>query len=210
MTETTNLEVVTNEVEKISSTLYGQPKDMERYKVTVGRQYPPHTSLEEFKDLSNTQEVKLSVNIEGHLYPVELPKGMMGRLAAYLSDENYPFNKHDFDCVDFVHWMIDEPHKGEIGVNLNKFKMERLHTDWDIKPGDVIHMSGSDNYVESSNSDHAMIYIGHGLYLSKSGKGSGLSVQKLYQLQKVYGAGNLFRQTLKNPSSTTPSQQPIA
>ena len=155
----TNIEVVTGKTEQITSTLLGQERNMEKYKVLVGRHYPPHKPLGELKDLRKTKDVTMSVNIQDHLYEVNLPKNMMDRLAIYLSDKDYPFDKNDFDCVDFVHWMIDEPHKGEIGVNLKKFDMERLHTDWGIKPGDVIHMSGSDNYVESSNSDHAMIYI---------------------------------------------------
>lgn len=196
----TNIEILTGETEQIESTLFGQPAVMERYKVKVGRDYPPHKSLGELNDLSKTKEIAMSVKIEGHLYEIDLPEPMMDRLSKYLSDKNYPFDKNDFDCVDFVHWMINEPHEGSIGVNLKKFDMERLRTDWNIKPGDVIHMSGSDNYVESSNSDHAMIYIGHGLYLSKSGRDNGLSVQKLNQLQKTYGKGNLFRQTPKAES----------
>lgn len=197
MTDSTRIEVVTSETEHLKSTLFGQPAAMERYKVKVGRHYPPHKPLDELNNLSKTQEVSMSVNIEGQQYEVELPKDMMGRLSQYLSDKDYPFNKNNFDCVDFVHWMIDEPHQGEIGVNLDKFNMERLRTDWNLKPGDVIHMSASDNYVESSNSDHAMIYIGHGLYLSKSGVDNGLSVQKLNQLQEIYGESNLFKQVPK-------------
>jgi hypothetical protein len=197
MPESTQVQVETNTIVHSPGIMLGEPVVMKSYGVKVGRHYPPHTSLSDLKDLSKTREVTMSVNIEGQLYEVQLPKDMMVRLTKYLSDKNYPFDKNNFDCVDFVHWMISEPHEGEIGVNLEKFDMERLYTESNLKPGDVIHMSASNKYVESSNSEHAMIYIGHGLYLSKSGVDNGLSVQSLIQLQEVYKNNKLFRQVRK-------------
>lgn len=195
--KTTDIEVRTGEVDTKIDKQYGEDVNWHRYRTLIGRNFAPHKSLESFRDLSKTKNLEMKVNIEGHLYDVQLPTEMMARLARYLSNKDYPFDKGMFDCVSFVHWMLDEPYEYASGVNMEKFDMERLHSDWDIKPGDVIQMSAGDKYVNNSGGEHAMVYIGHGLYLSKPGEKNGLSVHKLYQLQEMYGQLNLFRQTRK-------------
>lgn len=193
----TVIEVKTGEFETKTDTWLGEDFKWNRYKTVIGRNLLPAESLERFRDLSNTKSLEMKVNIEGHLYDVNLPDKMMARLSRYLSDANYPFDRGKFDCVCFVHWMLDEPYVYGHGVNLDKYDMEKLENDWDLKPGDVIHMTPGSKWGSGMSAEHAMVYIGHGLYMSKPGDKNGLSVQKLYQLQEMYGKLNLFRQTRK-------------
>ncbi len=193
----TVIEVKTGEFETKIGKWLDEDLNWSRYKTVIGRNSPPTESLERFQDLSNTHSLEMKVNIDGHLYDVNLPEKMMARLSRYLSDVNYPFDSGKFDCVCFVNWMLDEPYEYGHGVNLDKYDMERLQNDWDLKPGDVIHMSPGSKWGSGMSAEHAMVYIGHGLYLSKPGDKNGLSVQKLYQLQEMYGDCNLFRQKQK-------------
>lgn len=196
----TVIEIRTDTVEERIDSQLGERFPWHKYQILVGRNSEPNISLDDINNLSDTQGIEMRINIENILYDIELPSEMMARLTRYLANKDYPFTNGEFDCVSFVHAMIGEPYKFHEGVNLDKFEMERLETDWNIKPGDIIHFSPADKWGQGMSATHAAVYIGHGLYLSKFGEKAGIGVQKLYQIQELYGRmgeNNLFRQVAK-------------
>ncbi|MBP9757179.1 MAG: hypothetical protein KBD06_01105 [Candidatus Pacebacteria bacterium] len=144
-------------------------------------------SFYSLKDLSRTQSLEVVMNTENGTKTIELPDGMLDRIAEYLRSDALDI-KNDFDCGAFAHFVNNVPHVVE-KFDTALWSVYSLKNETVLHPGDTVITVDGDGktVVRGQDIKHFAIYLGDGLYISKFGTVGPLIVTTLEEMKKGFG-----------------------
>lgn len=159
-------------------------------------------SYYKLSNLSGTKKLEVLMESDHGIEKVELPERMLDNIARFLREDSKP-RKEDFDCASFAHFVNDLPY--EIGAyDPDAWKFERLESEKQLKAGDTVFITRSEDNWKTIDIAHAAIYLNKGLYISKFGVSGKLVVTTLEEMKKMFD-GQYAVQAIPNPDKATAS-----
>lgn len=144
-------------------------------------------------NLSRTDSVQVLMRTDQGLKNIHLPEQMLSNIARFIREDSKP-REERFDCGSFAHFINDIPYQFS-NYRAESWDMRLLNDENNLKPGDTIALTKTDNPNDFSDGDitHFAIYLGDSLYLSKFGSKGKLIVANLEEMKKGFGGDYFFQ-----------------